>query len=52
MAEANTVTDAKIIWMGHAGFKIAFKHEGTDRVIYIDPWLGNPKFPEELKVDG
>jgi L-ascorbate metabolism protein UlaG (beta-lactamase superfamily) len=44
-----SVTDAKIQWLGHAGFKIVFRHEDTERVIYIDPWIGNPKYPAHLK---
>ena len=44
-----SVTDAKIQWLGHAGFKIIFRHENTERVIYIDPWIGNPKYPANLK---
>ena len=44
-----SVTDAKIQWLGHAGFKIFFRHENTERVIYIDPWIGNPKYPANLK---
>ena len=44
-----SVTDAKIQWLGHAGFKIVFRHENTERVIYIDPWIGNPKYPANLK---
>ena len=43
------VQDAKIQWHGHAGFKISFNFEGTERIIYIDPWIGNPKYPESLK---
>ena len=37
------------MWLGHAGFKIKFDYEGTERVVYIDPWIGNPKYPESLK---
>ena len=33
----------KIIWLGHAGFRI----EIEDAVLLVDPWLeGNPMFPE------
>ena len=46
---AQQVTDAKIQWLGHAGFKIVFRYENTERVIYIDPWIGNPKYPAHLK---
>lgn len=35
--------------MGHAGFKITFDVDGTNRVVYIDPWIGNPKYPASLK---
>ena len=45
----------KIRWLGHAGFKITFNDvesgflSTTERVIYIDAWLDNPKFPDDLK---
>uniref|UniRef100_A0A7S3I8E2 Uncharacterized protein n=1 Tax=Favella ehrenbergii TaxID=182087 RepID=A0A7S3I8E2_9SPIT len=48
MVEAKT-SQAKIMWLGHAGFKVTFMHEGVERVVYIDPWFGNPKYPESLK---
>ncbi|MEO0702629.1 MAG: metal-dependent hydrolase [Pseudomonadota bacterium] len=36
----------KIIWLGHAGFRI----EIDDQVLLVDPWLtGNPMFPEERR---
>lgn len=42
----------KIIWLGHAGFRI----EIADQVLLIDPWLtGNPMFPAEARdqaIDG
>jgi L-ascorbate metabolism protein UlaG (beta-lactamase superfamily) len=34
-----------IIWLGHSGFRI----ELEDQVLLIDPWLGNPLFPEERR---
>ena len=34
----------KIIWLGHASFRI----EIEDQVLLVDPWItGNPSFPEE-----
>ncbi|MEM9196327.1 MAG: metal-dependent hydrolase [Pseudomonadota bacterium] len=36
----------KIIWLGHAGFRI----EIADQVLLVDPWLeGNPAFPEDRR---
>ena len=50
MVEAQAKTSqAKIMWLGHAGFKVSFVHEGTERIVYIDPWFGNPKYPDSLK---
>ncbi|RRH69360.1 metal-dependent hydrolase [Falsigemmobacter faecalis] len=37
----------KIIWLGHAGFRI----EIGDQVLLIDPWLGNPLFPAERRAE-
>jgi len=37
------------MWLGHAGFKITFDYDGTERVVYIDPWFDNPKYPDSLK---
>ena len=38
----------KIIWLGHAGFRI----EIEDQVLLIDPWFsGNPVFPEDRKAE-
>jgi len=38
----------KIIWLGHAGFRI----EIEDQVLLIDPWLeGNPMFPEARREE-
>ena len=38
----------KIIWLGHAGFRI----EIGDQILLIDPWLtGNPMFPEDRKEE-
>ena len=48
MVESQT-TNSKIYWLGHAGFRITFDHAGTTRVVYFDPWIGNPKYPESLK---
>ena len=49
MVEESKTSQAKIMWLGHAGFKISFMNEGVERVVYIDPWIGNPKYPESLK---
>ena len=40
-----------IKWLGHAGFRIAFTDPDgeTERIVYIDTWLDNPKLPEEFK---
>ncbi|MEM0488445.1 MAG: metal-dependent hydrolase [Candidatus Bathyarchaeia archaeon] len=42
---------ARITWLGHAAFQI----ELVDKVVLIDPWIGNPKSPLRLidvsKVD-
>ena len=38
----------KIIWLGHAGFRI----EIADQVLLVDPWLkGNPMFPEARRAE-
>ncbi|MEL6234490.1 MAG: metal-dependent hydrolase, partial [Pseudomonadota bacterium] len=38
----------KIIWLGHAGFRI----EIADQVLLVDPWLeGNPAFPEDRREE-
>ncbi len=38
----------KIIWLGHAGFRI----EIGDQVLLVDPWLtGNPMFPEDRRAE-
>lgn len=38
----------KIVWLGHAGFRI----EIEDQVLLIDPWLaGNPMFPAERREE-
>ena len=42
----------KLRWLGHAGFKIEVmdpKDTNISRCINIDPWLENPKIPEDLK---
>lgn len=31
-----------IIWLGHSGFRI----EIGNQILLIDPWFGNPLFPE------
>ena len=44
---------ATIRWLGHAGFRISFpdpSDASIERVVYIDPWLGNPKLPEDVKA--
>jgi L-ascorbate metabolism protein UlaG (beta-lactamase superfamily) len=38
--------DARITWLGHASFKLA---SPSGKVVYIDPWLGNPRCPENQK---
>ena len=43
------ISDVKLLWLGHAGFKLTFNADGTERVIYIDTWLGNPKLPDVMK---
>ena len=43
-----TVSGARIQWLGQSGFKIAFMYENTEKVIYIDTWIGNPKYPASL----
>jgi L-ascorbate metabolism protein UlaG (beta-lactamase superfamily) len=35
--------DVQITWLGHAAFRIT---SPRGKVVYIDPWLGNPKSPE------
>lgn len=38
----------KIIWLGHAGFRI----EIADQVLLVDPWVtGNPVFPAEREAE-
>lgn len=38
----------KIIWLGHAGFRI----ELGDQVLLVDPWLeGNPTFPQDRREE-
>jgi L-ascorbate metabolism protein UlaG (beta-lactamase superfamily) len=36
------MADATLTWLGHASFRV--DTPGGKR-IYVDPWLGNPKFP-------
>jgi L-ascorbate metabolism protein UlaG (beta-lactamase superfamily) len=39
-----------IKWLGHAGFKIAFKDElDIQRAVYIDIWVDNKDCPDEEK---
>jgi len=38
------MADTAVTWLGHAAFRI--DTPGGKRV-YVDPWLGNPKCPEE-----
>eukprot|EP00128_Syssomonas_multiformis_P004471 Colp12_sorted_trinity150504_noHs@10585 len=38
---------AVITWLGHAAFKL--EYNGT--VVLFDPWLKNPKAPENVKLD-
>jgi L-ascorbate metabolism protein UlaG (beta-lactamase superfamily) len=35
--------DVSLTWLGHAGFRI----DGAGKRVYVDPWLDNPKFPED-----
>ena len=49
MVESQQCSNSKIFWLGHAGFKICFDVGGTTRVVYIDPWIGNAKYPDSLK---
>ena len=37
----------EITWLGHAAFKI--EHNGF--VVLVDPWINNPKKPENLELD-
>jgi L-ascorbate metabolism protein UlaG (beta-lactamase superfamily) len=37
------MADVQVTWLGHAAFRI--DSPGGKR-IYIDPWLGNPKYPD------
>lgn len=47
------MTEAKLLWLGHAFFKLSFKVDSVEKIIYIDPWLQNPKYPDSLKnADG
>ena len=42
----------QIRWLGHAGFRLSFPDSSDaslTRVVYFDPWLGNPKLPGDLK---
>jgi L-ascorbate metabolism protein UlaG (beta-lactamase superfamily) len=36
------VANVSLTWLGHAGFRI----DGGGKRVYVDPWLDNPKFPE------
>src|SRR5687767_5115513 len=38
--------DVRITWLGHAAFKI---QSAQGKIVYIDPWLGNPKCPDGEK---
>lgn len=35
-----------LLWLGHAAFRLT---SPEDKIVYIDPWLENPKSP--LQVD-
>jgi L-ascorbate metabolism protein UlaG (beta-lactamase superfamily) len=39
----------KVLWLGHAGWRVECEYEGKSYVIYIDTWLGNPKIPDAFK---
>jgi L-ascorbate metabolism protein UlaG (beta-lactamase superfamily) len=41
------MADVSLTWLGHAAFRI--DSPGGKR-IYLDPWLGNPKCPEQEKT--
>jgi L-ascorbate metabolism protein UlaG (beta-lactamase superfamily) len=39
----------RLTWLGHASFKL---RSPKGKIVYVDPWLGNPKCPEsEKQVD-
>ncbi len=38
------MADTAVTWLGHSAFRI--DTPGGKRV-YVDPWLGNPKCPED-----
>ena len=42
----------KIRWLGHSGFRISFNdpNNNQERVIYIDTWVDNPKFPKSMNI--
>ena len=41
--------DVRTTWLGHAAFKFDCP---AGMVVYVDPWLGNPRCPESLKQVG
>jgi L-ascorbate metabolism protein UlaG (beta-lactamase superfamily) len=43
------VANISLTWLGHAGFRL---DGASGKRVYIDPWLDNPKFPEnEREID-
>ena len=44
LPSAHAAEKVKITWYGHAAFKVETPSGG---VILIDPWLGNPKNPDQ-----
>ena len=49
--ESAKLSNLKIRWLGHAGFRISFNDNltGQERVIYIDPWFQNPNMPKDFQ---
>ena len=37
----------RLIWLGHASWRL----EIENAVILIDPWLGNPMFPQDRRAE-
>ena len=37
------MADVSLTWLGHATFRV---DTPSGKRIYVDPWLGNPKCPE------
>lgn len=45
----STEQQVQIQWLGHATFRVRTTVDGVERVVYFDPWLENPKMPENCK---